>query len=258
MRDLNYLMQCAGTIAHDAGDLLLDFWHKPLIIEQKPQAGIVTQADKASEEFIIQKLSALDSSIGFWAEERGDVSNNSEWCWVIDPLDGTTNFACHIPYFCVSIALTHNNIPQLGVIYNPITRELFTAYKGGGAYCNGVAIKVSKRSLADCVVGICFPYVETPYGWADPIILSVWHVMDIRRMGAAALDLAYVAAGNFDATFFRRIAWWDIAAGMLLVQEAGGKAIDFNGGPLTPDYQSLIAGEPFFVDWFCQLVKEHS
>jgi myo-inositol-1(or 4)-monophosphatase len=114
-----------------------------------------------------------------------------------------------------------------------------------------VPIKVSKRDLADCVVGVCFPYVETPYGWADPVILSVWpHVMDIRRMGAAALDLAYVAAGSFDATFFRRIAWWDIAAGMLLVKEAGGKATEFNGNPLTPNYQSFIAGEPVFVDWF--------
>ena len=251
------LLDNVGKIAQAAGDLLLDFWHKPLHIQQKPSAGIVTQADKASEQFIIERLAVLEPGIGVWAEERGDVSNHSEWCWVIDPLDGTTNFAYHLPYFCISIALTHHNVPQLAVIYNPITRELFTASKNNGAFCNGVAIKVSKRSLADCVVGICFPYVETSYGWADPVILSVWpHVMDIRRMGAAALDLANAAAGRFDAVFFRRIAWWDIAAGMLLVQEAGGKATEFAGAPLTPDYQSLIAGEPFFVDWFCQLIKE--
>lgn len=257
MNDLKTLTLQVEKIAQSAGERLLALWGKPMVIEQKPGAGIVTSADKASEAFIIEQLRLLEPGIGFWAEESGNSSNGNQWCWVIDPLDGTTNFAYHIPYFCISIALTHNNMPQLGVIYNPITSELFSAHKEGGAFCNDVPVKISKRSLADCVVAVSFPYTETGFGWCDPAIVNVWpHVADIRRMGAAALDLAYVAAGRFDATFFRRIAWWDIAAGMLLVQEAGGVATEFNGCALTPQYQSLIAGEPFLVNWFYEIVKE--
>lgn len=255
MKNIQKLAPQVEKIARAAGDLLLEYWHKPLEIEQKPQAGIVTNADKASEEFIVTELQKLDSTIGFWAEERGNLSNNSQWCWVIDPLDGTTNFAYKIPYFCISIALTCDGVPQLGVIYNPLTKDLFMAQKGAGAFCNGKKITVAQRALADSVVAASFPYIdEHNYGWCDPVIVHIWpHVTEVRYMGSAALDLAHAACGVFDAAFFRRVGWWDIAAGMLLVQEAGGIATDYAGVTLAPDYRSIVAGAPSFVKYFYQI-----
>jgi len=254
VKNMQKLVPQVEKIARAAGDLLLEYWHKPLQIEQKLQAGIVTNADKASEEFIVTELQKLDSTIGFWAEERGNLSNNSQWCWVIDPLDGTTNFAYKISYFCISIALTCEGVPQLGVIYNPLTKELFVAQKEAGALCNGKKITVAQRALADSVVAASFPYIdEHNYGWCDPVIVNIWpHVTEVRYMGSAALDLAYAASGVFDAAFFRRVGWWDIAAGMLLVQEAGGIATDYAGVTLMPDYRSIIAGASSFVSWFYQ------
>ena len=256
MNDLKKLAQQVGTIAQAAGDQLLTFWRKPIEIEQKPQAGIVTQADIASENFIIQELQKVEPGIAFWAEERGNLSQGASWCWVIDPLDGTTNFSRHIPYFCISIALIHNGEPQLGVIYQPVTRELFVAYKNGGALYNGTRMIVSCRARQDYTIAVSFPYIETPYGWCDPNIATIWpDVFEVRYIGAAALDLAYTAAGRFDAAFFRRIAWWDIAAGVILIQEAGGVATEFDGSPLTSDYQSLVAGGPGAVTWLQSKLK---
>jgi myo-inositol-1(or 4)-monophosphatase len=128
------------------------------------------------------------------------------------------------------------------------------AIRGVGATCNGQKIGVAQRARADMVLAASFPYVdEHNYGWCDPAIARVWpEVMEVRYMGSAALDLAYTAAGIFDGAFFRRVGWWDIAAGTVLIQEAGGLATDYTGALLTPDYQSFVAGAPFFVEWFCK------
>lgn len=251
------LQETVGHIAQEAGKILLSFYDQPFHITNKPNAGLVTDADLASEKYIIEQLLLIDQSIGIWAEERGKSGTIDEWCWVIDPLDGTTNFANHIPYFCISIALTHHNIPQLGVIYNPITQELFSARVGAGAQRNGIPITVNNYALENGIVAVSYPYVNDHIQTINNNIETVLPLaLDMRRMGAAALNLAHVASGSFAATFFHRIAWWDIAAGMLLVTEAGGIVMEFDKTPLGPDYQTFLAGNPAIVAQLQPLLKK--
>ncbi|HBR71065.1 TPA: inositol monophosphatase [Candidatus Dependentiae bacterium] len=246
-----------GDISKRAGAVLMDYWGKPLTVNYKKDAGFVTVADLESEAFIIEELRKVDSTIPFWAEERGISRNNSDWYWVIDPLDGTTNFAHHIPYFGVSIALTYKNEPQLGAIYDPLLEELFLAYKGGGAALNGKQLGVSSRPLKKCSLAVSLPYTSSDDFAADfksfQLVLS--NVDDLRIMGATALDLAYVAAGRFDGTFFRGLQWWDVAAGIIILQEAGAIVSDFEGKTILPSYQSFLAAEPSLYDTLLKLLN---
>lgn len=237
------LQDRVGHIAQEAGELLLSFFNKQLHVTHKPHAGLVTEADVASENYIVERLRLIDPSIGVWAEERGKSGTINEWCWVIDPLDGTTNFVNHIPYFCISIALTRHNVTQLGVIYNPLTKELFTVRMGAGAQRNGMLITVNHAALEQGVIAISFPYTDDQIQTINHNIETVLPLaFDMRRMGAAALDLALVASGSFAATFFHQLSWWDIAAGMLLITEAGGTVMEFDGTPVGPNYQTFLAG----------------
>lgn len=246
-----------GDIAKRAGAVLMDYWGKPLTVKYKKDAGFVTAADLDSEAFIIEELRKVDSMVSFWAEESGISSNNNDWYWVIDPLDGTANFAHHIPYFCVSIALTYKNEPQLGIIYNPLLDELFLACKGGGAALNGKKLEVSSRPLKKCALAVSLPYTSSDDFVADfkkfQLILN--NVDDLRIMGAAALDLAYVAAGHFDGTFFRGLQWWDVAAGIIILQESGAIVSDFQGKTLNPSYQSFLAAGPILHDKLLKMLN---
>lgn len=231
-------------IAKEAGEILLSYFLKPLNKKSK-KAGYATEADLASEDFLIKSLTSLLPEASFWAEESGQSGkNNSEYRWVIDPLDGTTNFTQGIPYFCLSIALTQKDEPIVGLIYNPITKELFYAQKDKGAFLNGNKISVSnKENLKDCFFGTSIPY---PGGkkfakfWRTVVAVRK-RSFTLRLMGAAALDQAYVACGRFDGTFFNTLSWWDIAAGIILIKEAGGIVTDYSGNQIGPDFTSFIA-----------------
>lgn len=231
------------AIVKEAGSIVLSYFNKQLSCRYKEQNGFVTEADLASEEFLMRELRALLPQAAFWAEESGK-SGEGDYCWVIDPLDGTTNFAHHIPYFCISVALTYRHKPIVGIIYQPLLNEFFYAEQGKGAFLNGVKIRVNpEQDLAKSMVVVGFRYAKNKHFMG--LVERVRHIMpktySFRYFGAVALDLAYVAAGRLDGAFFEGLEWWDVAAGMLLIQEAGGWVTDFQGQEITPTYLSLVA-----------------
>lgn len=241
--DLNNLLYETQSTVRKAGEILLSYYRTRMRVEHKYHGGLVTEADLASEKFLKNELSQLLPEAAFWAEESGK-SGESEYHWVIDPLDGTTNFAHGLPYFCISVALTHKNQPILGVTYQPLLQECYTAYKGGGAFCNDFPITVSQvKSVADSMIVVGLPYVKSEYyrELLQEFKKVALKSFAVRHFGAAALDLAYVAAGRMDAVFFEKLGWWDVAAGIILVQEAGGIITDFNGKDILPDFVSCLA-----------------
>lgn len=232
------------AIIKKAGTIILSYVHKQLFYTEKDQNGFVTEADLASEQFLIKELGALLPQACVIAEESGETGLVNDYCWVIDPLDGTTNFAHHIPYYCISVALTYQQKPVLGIVYNPLIDEYFYAQKGMGAYLNGVKMGVShEKNVAKSMVVVGFPYAKNEQ-FMD-LVHKVQQILPesyaLRYFGAAALDLAHVAAGRVDAAFFEGLKWWDMAAGILLVEEAGGIATDFQGKGVDPLCRSIVA-----------------
>ena len=232
-------------IIRKAGDILLGFFRKPLErITKEAHGSFVTEADLASEKYLIVELATIIPQASFFAEESGKSGSSSDYCWVIDPLDGTTNFAHGLDYFCISIALTYKDEPIFGMVYRPITDELFWAEKNNGAYLNNEVLKVSEKdSVKKGLFGACLPYGE---GEELAHALAIREKVarqsyGLRTFGAAALDIALVAAGRLDGVFFEKLGWWDVAAGMLIVQEAGGKVSDYLGRPIGSDYKTFLA-----------------
>jgi len=228
----NYL-EAAVEIAREAGKILRGEMDRPADITYKGDVDLVTQADRRSEETIVRRLRKYFPGHAIAAEEGTGHENASEYCWHVDPLDGTTNFAHGYPCFCVSIALTHRGEVLAGVIYNPIYEELYAAGRGEGATLNGKEINVSKVDrLATSLLCTGFPVHKRQ---ANPNIHYYWDFTlrshGVRRDGSAALDLACVAAGRFDGFWEFGLKKWDTAAGVLLVEEAGGKVSDFAGEP---------------------------
>jgi myo-inositol-1(or 4)-monophosphatase len=246
----NYL-EAAVEIAQEAGKILREEFDRPAQITYKGDVDLVTQADKRSEQAIVERLTKYFPDHSVAAEEGTGRESASEFRWHVDPLDGTTNFAHGYPCFCVSIALAHKDSVLAGVIYNPIYNELYAAARGEGATLNGSKISVSKiETLATSLLCTGFPVHKR---LANPNIHYYWDFTlrshGVRRDGSAALDLACVAAGRFDGFWEFGLQKWDTAAGMLLVEEAGGKVSDFSGqryalgGPLILATNGLIHEE---------------
>lgn len=227
----------AVQAAYKAGEILKQGFGTQFEISTKSTPhDIVTEFDKAAEAKIIGHIQKLYPSHAFLAEESGAIATaNAPVCWIIDPLDGTLNFAHHIPTFCVSIAAVVNDAVEVGVIYHPLLEELFVAEKGHGAYLNEKRITVSKIDDPKmAVMASGFPYDILQD--RQKSIRSFTNVLNIgnpmRLTGSAALSLAYIAAGRFDAFWSLNLNPWDIAAGKLLIEEAGGTVSDFNSKPL--------------------------
>ena len=201
-------------------------------IEIKDRNSLVSYVDKEAEERLVEKLSKIIPEAGFITEENTVQQRKSSSTWIIDPLDGTNNFLHRIPHFAISVALMVDEIVSVGIVYNVCYDECFSTWKSGGAYLNNTRIAVSQTpSLLDSVIATGFPYdVEEE----RPIINALTHFIKnargVRRYGAAALDLAYVACGRFDSYYETTLNGWDVAAGSLLVSEAGGEVSDFGGG----------------------------
>ncbi|MEO8135381.1 MAG: inositol monophosphatase family protein [Betaproteobacteria bacterium] len=217
-----------------------------LQIERKQSNDFVSMVDKGSERAILDLLAAQFPSHAFIAEETGN-SGSSDYVWLIDPLDGTTNFLHGFPQYCVSIALRLGDEVMVGVIFDPVSDRLFTATKGGGAWLNGERIQVSARpSLGEAMVGTGIPF--TDWSFIDAYMESLRIIMQrcggIRRAGAAALDLAFVAAGWLDGFWEKNLHPWDVGAGSLLIQEAGGVISDFSGGTDYINSGQTVAGAP--------------
>lgn len=227
------LLQIAKTAAINAGKILKEGFGTNFSIRSKEgKHNLVTEYDLRSEHSIIEFLKKEVPNSVFLAEESGKSQNfdSNSIKWIIDPLDGTVNYAHNIPFFCVSIAAELNNQIYIGVIYNPLIDEMFYALKGHGAYLNGSLISVSTTDkFEDAFLVTGFPYRpgESNYRSAELFVNVVQRGMPIRRLGSAALDLAYVADGRFDGFWEMELNPWDVAAGYLLVQEAGGLVTDY-------------------------------
>jgi myo-inositol-1(or 4)-monophosphatase len=220
----------------------------PLDVRAKRVNDFVTQVDRAAEEAVIDVVRKAYPDHAILAEESGEQKGAAaEYCWIIDPLDGTTNFIHGFPQYCVSIAVQHAGKAAHAVVYDPAKNELFTASRGRGAYLNERRIRVSRcRRLEDALVGTGFPFREL--GRLDPYMKQLGRMMGscagVRRAGAAALDLAYVAAARLDAFWEMGLSPWDMAAGALLIQEAGGLVGDFSGDAGYLQSGDIAAGTP--------------
>ncbi len=206
--------------------------------------SLVSYVDKTAEEMIVKRLSEVLPAAGFITEEDTEDQTDSELIWIIDPLDGTSNFLHKIPHFAVSIALRYQGEMILGVVYDVMRSECFSAIKGQGAYMNGTKIKVSAvPELSEAMMATGFPYASS-YDF-KPLVdtLQYWfqHARGLRRFGAAALDLCFVAAGRIDAYYESKLHIWDIAAGVLIVEEAGGVVSDYFGGDTHKGGTQIVA-----------------
>ncbi len=223
-------------------------------IQAKGRNDFVSSVDKLAEEEIIYTIKTAYPDHAILGEESGQSGDN-EVQWIIDPLDGTTNYLHGFPHFCVSIAIKQDNMLEHGVIYDPLRNELFIATRGRGARLNDVRIRVSKaRSMQQSLIGTGFPYRQDKD--VETYLACMKEVMDschgIRRAGSAALDLAYVACGRLDGFWEADLQPWDTAAGCLLIKEAGGMVSDFNGEDKFLDSGNIIAANPKV---FIQLTK---
>ena len=219
-------------LAQNVGQLQkLNFGRKDLEINTKSSGiDLVTEIDKKSEKIILAYIKKRFPSHAVLAEESGLMTTDSDYLWIVDPLDGTTNYAQGLPIFAVSIALRYQKEIILGVVYTPMTDELFTAVRGQGAYLNGQKIAVStKHELLQSTLATGFPYdiADNPLNNVDYFSSLLLQTRAIRRMGSAAYDLACVAAGRFDGFWEMNLSPWDVSAAMLMVKEAGGQIIPF-------------------------------
>lgn len=247
--DLAALTTGIRTIATEAGAFLLQERAKfqREAIEYKGLNNLVSYVDKETEKQLVERLSQLLPEAGFITEEgtTGQEADKTALNWIIDPLDGTANFIHDLPVFSVSIGLAQGNTPIAGVIYDPNRDECFSAWQGGGAYCNDTPIHVSPATqLGESLIATGFPYYEfdkmQPYLHILETLMQQTH--GLRRMGSAAIDLAYVACGRFEAFYEYNLKSWDMAAGVLLVREAGGVVTDFDGGDAFLFRGDVVAG----------------
>jgi myo-inositol-1(or 4)-monophosphatase len=212
--------------------------------ESKGLNDFVSYVDKGSERMLVEKLSLLLPEAGFITEEGTIEKSGLKYCWVIDPLDGTTNFLHGLHPYAISIGLMEHDEVIAGVIYEVSGNEVFSCWKNGGAWLNGMAIHVSEaKKLSDSLIATGFPYSD--FDFLDPYMKCLtWfcrHTHGIRRLGSAAIDLAYVACGRFEAFYEYGLHHWDIAAGILLVREAGGRVSDFSGSEKNLKGEEIVA-----------------
>lgn len=228
-------------------------------IEIKSVASLVTYVDKTAEKKIVSKLSELLPGSGFVAEEGTADSNNEKYTWFVDPLDGTTNYLFGVAPHSVSIGLAEEGKMVLGVVYEIGADELFYAWKDSPAYLNGEEIHAAKRSKAgETLIATGFPYYdfERINDYIEALRYLMKHTLGLRRFGSAAVDLSYVACGRFDAFYEHALHAWDVAAGVFILQQAGGKTTDFNGGDNWLFGGELIsASESFFPEFYAIIHK---
>lgn len=229
-------------------------------IEVKGLHDFVTYVDKSSEKKIIESLLPLIPNAGFIAEENTLSTKGEEYNWIIDPLDGTTNFIHGVPCFAISIALMYKNELVLGVIYEINQKEMFYGWKNGGAYLNGKKISVSKNENLDkSLLATGFPYYDYQYinEYMDLFVYCMKNTRGLRRLGSAAVDLAYVACGRFEGFYEYGLRAWDVAAGAFLVAEAGGKVSDFSGNNDFIFGKEIIATNTPIFEEFSNIIKMH-
>lgn len=253
--------EVAERAARAGGQVLLD-WIGRFQVREKGPSDLVTEADLASQQAIRKTILASFPKHDVLGEEDQEIlRRTSAYRWIVDPLDGTTNYVHQVPHYCVSIGLEHEGKLIASCIYDPVSRECFTAAAGGGAWLNGKRIRVStEESLAKSLVACGFPASVRPESREiGDLIKLLLGAQAIRRTGSAALNLCYVACGRFDAYWARETKAWDVAGGALLIQEAGGIVTNFNGGPISLEKPRYIAAAtPALHAELLQIVRDES
>ena len=250
-------LEISITVAKEAGIIIRDRFLTEKKISFKGRSDIVTDVDLEVESLILDRVKYEYPQFSVLAEESSPIKTSSEYTWVIDPIDGTRNFAEGIPHFCVIVALAKGTDVELGVIYDPIKEELFTAQKGRGSFLNGEPIYITtKTEIADCLLGFDLGYVDEKAGTAIDMIRSLWPgFQSMRLMGSAGLGMAYASAGRVDLYFHHSLSPWDMAAGLVLAREAGGVVVDRQGNPANLFTPSVIVSNPQTINDF--LVATH-
>ncbi|OAQ21517.1 inositol monophosphatase family protein [Thermosulfurimonas dismutans] len=241
--DLEFLRGAAEKAARRAGEFLRENLFRPHRISHKGKIDLVTEADPEAERLILGVLKEETPEIPVLGEELSKIEPQGLY-WLVDPLDGTTNYAHGFPWFGVSVALMKDDLPLVGVIYHPMQEEMFSASRGKGAFLNGTPIRVSETEDPEkALLATGFPYNihEKPEKVTSAFKEFLTKVQGIRRAGAASLDLAYVACGRFDGFWEALLKPWDTAAGILLVEEAGGQVTNYLGEAYTPFQKHLVA-----------------
>ncbi len=242
--NLDAAFDFAVETARAAGVMLREYYHSGVTVKYKGEIDLVTEADHAVEGLILKRIRSAYPACAILSEESGSSANSSPYVWIVDPLDGTTNFAHGFPIFSVTLALLVNDILELGVTCNPIYDELYTARRGQGAFLNGKRLQVSSTPMLDrslLVTGFPYDRRTNPHNNIQQFTAFSRCAQGVLRVGSAALDLGAIAAGRLDGYWEFKINPWDIAAGVLLVTEAGGKVSSPTGGPLDLFARSVVA-----------------
>lgn len=243
------------SLAREAGELLRARLDDPREVSQKRPRDLVTDADRASEALIVERIRAAFPAASILGEEGGVYRGSGAERFIVDPLDGTTNYAHRYPLFCVSIAYEVAGIVEAGAVYGPVLDEMFAARRGGGATLNGSPLRVSAvANVADSMVGTGFN--PAAYARNGPYFAEMSnHAQAVRRDGSAALDLSFVAAGRYDAFWEWDLKAWDVAAGSLLISEAGGRVSAIDGGVFDVGAGSIVASNGLVHDEMVSLLR---
>ena len=235
--------RAAKTLIRDFGEI------EKLQVSLKGPGDFVTASDKKVEKILIEELLKARPNYSILSEETGKISNDESFKWIIDPIDGTSNFLHGIPHFAISIGLEHNKEIICGIIYDPIKDEMFAAEKGEGSYLNNQRMRVSSRSkLKDCIIFTGGPKHESKdrdLTFKEYNSFSSKVLVPIRKLGSASLDMAYVAAGRCDGFWQRNLNYWDIAAGLIIVKEAGGFITDYSGNSSYINKKNILVTNSF-------------
>ncbi|TWU20285.1 Inositol-1-monophosphatase [Novipirellula galeiformis] len=267
MIDRNRLLQTAARAARMGGEVLMRYFREGVVIRNKSESGgktydLVSDADLESEQTIAQFLRSRFPGHELLGEESlAGGATDAEHLWIIDPLDGTNNFAHRLPHFAVSIAYYHHGQPIVGVVYNPVREEMYTATQGGGAFLNGESVSVcDSQTLSQTLVGCGFYYDRGDMMRSTLAAIEEFFGHDIhgiRRFGTASLDLCQVGCGQFGGFFEYQLSPWDFAAGRLFVTEAGGQVTEGHGQPLPLKTTSLVASNSRLHDAMIEITKRH-
>jgi len=261
MNEVNILHQ-AIEIVRKNGIYLREVFNneKHIEIEIKEKNSLVSFVDRTCEAQLVQALQQILPEAKFVTEEQTIAQNNKGLHWIIDPLDGTTNFLHHFPFFSISVALYNAETPILGIVYNVMLDEMFYALRNKGAYKNGINILCAQNNnLSETLIGTGFPYSDytTLLAFQKTLEYLFHHTHGVRRGGSAAIDICYTAAGVFDAFWEQSLHVWDVAAGVIIAMESGCKVSDFNGGSNYLYGKEIIVSSPNIYDEFYHLIHEN-
>lgn len=259
MENLNKYKKVLFEAVDESAKILLKHFNTKFKISRKSAYNdLVTEVDKKSEYKIIEVIHSYFPEHNILSEEAGDLKKNSDYLWIVDPIDGTVNYAHALPIFCVSIGLQINNDVKMGLVYNPVSGEQFFSEKGKGSFLNNKKIHVSERKyLKDAILVTGFPYnaKENYDHCIDHFVNYIKCGLPIRRLGSAALDLCYVACGRFDGFWEVSLNPWDVAAGSLILKEAGGKLTDFNRKKYSVYFKQIVATNGKIHDEMIDVIK---